>query len=133
LAEFTAQENVAIALRLAGLGKADSQSQALTWLDRVGLGARAAHLPAQLSGGERQRVAIARALAPQPPVVLMDEPTGNLDFETAEQIQALLQELTHEAKMALVLVTHDRGLAASTSRQLTLAGGRLVPFDAQPS
>ena len=133
LGEFSALENVALALRLAGHSKADSLRVGRSWLAEVGLAARADHLPATLSGGERQRVAIARALAPKPPVVLMDEPTGNLDYETAEQIQGLLKSLTQNANMALVLVTHDRGLAASTSRQLTLCGGQLVPFDGQPS
>jgi len=83
-------------------------------------------VPAMLSGGERQRVAIARALAPAPPVVLMDEPTGNLDSETADGIQQLLDQLVREAELALVLVTHDANLARTTDRVLTLQDGGLV-------
>lgn len=126
LAEFTALENVTVALRLSGHSVTDSQGIALDWLDRVGLAARAHHVPAMLSGGERQRVAIARALAPAPPVVLMDEPTGNLDSETADGIQQLLDQLVREAELALVLVTHDANLARTTDRVLTLQDGGLV-------
>ncbi|MGB0965456.1 MAG: ABC transporter ATP-binding protein [Litorivicinus sp.] len=126
LAEFTAQENVALGLRLAGHRSSDAMRIASQWLDRVGLGHRLSHAPSQLSGGERQRVAIARALAPAPPVVLMDEPTGNLDGETADQIQQMLSELVREAQLALVIVTHDLQLAQQTDRQLTLTGGKLA-------
>ena len=90
------------------------------------LGHRIDHVPAQLSGGERQRVAIARALAPAPPVVLMDEPTGNLDSQTADEIQGLLKTLVREASLALVIVTHDRELAGGADRVLTLSNGQLV-------
>ncbi len=126
LPEFSAQENVALALRLAGRRHTEAMGQAAEWLDRVGLGHRLAHVPGQLSGGERQRVAIARALAPSPSVVLMDEPTGNLDGETADQIQALLSQLVRESELALVIVTHDLTLARDTDRQLTLSGGQLA-------
>ena len=126
LGEFSAQENVALGLQLAGSGKKEAMAQAAEWLDRVGLGHRIGHVPAQLSGGERQRVAIARALAPAPPVVLMDEPTGNLDSQTADEIQGLLKSLVREASLALVIVTHDRELAGGADRVLTLSNGQLV-------
>lgn len=126
LAEFTALENVVLALRLSGKDHATSLHEAQHWLQRVGLGHRAGHVPATLSGGERQRVAIARALAPKPPVVLMDEPTGNLDSETASGIQALLHELVRDEGLGLVLVTHDAALANTTDRVLTLRDGALV-------
>lgn len=123
LAEFSALENVELALRLAG--QSDVTQTATHWLDRVGLGDRLHNRPGQLSGGERQRVAIARALAPMPPVILMDEPTGNLDGETADTIQAMLTELVRDTGLALVIVTHDRQLADGMDRVLTLAGGQL--------
>lgn len=126
LGEFSAQENVALGLQLAGSSKQQAMAQAAEWLDRVGLGHRIGHVPAQLSGGERQRVAIARALAPAPPVVLMDEPTGNLDSQTADEIQGLLKSLVREASLALVIVTHDRELADGADRVLTLSNGQLV-------
>jgi lipoprotein-releasing system ATP-binding protein len=126
LGEFSAQENVALGLQLAGSGKKEAMAQAADWLDRVGLGHRIGHVPAQLSGGERQRVAIARALAPAPPVVLMDEPTGNLDSQTADEIQGLLKSLVREASLALVIVTHDRELAGGADRVLTLSNGQLA-------
>ena len=126
LGEFSAQENVALGLQLAGSGKKEAMVQAAEWLERVGLGHRIGHVPAQLSGGERQRVAIARALAPAPPVVLMDEPTGNLDSQTADEIQGLLKTLVREASLALVIVTHDRELAGGADRVLTLSNGQLV-------
>lgn len=126
LGEFSAQENVALGLQLAGSRKKEAMAQAAEWLDRVGLGHRVGHVPAQLSGGERQRVAIARALAPAPPVVLMDEPTGNLDSQTADEIQGLLKSLVREASLALVIVTHDRELAGGADRVLTLSNGQLA-------
>ncbi len=92
----------------------------------VGLAERATHKPAQLSGGERQRVAIARALVNKPACVLMDEPTGNLDADNAQQIQALLNSLNREFGMAFVLVTHDRTLAAQQDRCLLLDHGKLT-------
>ena len=126
LGEFSAQENVALGLQLAGSSKKQAMTQAAEWLERVGLGHRIDHVPAQLSGGERQRVAIARALAPAPPVVLMDEPTGNLDSQTTDEIQGLLKTLVREASLALVIVTHDRELAGGADRVLTLSNGQLA-------
>lgn len=125
LAEFTALENASIPLLIAGKSKADAKQQATAMLEAVGLGARLSHKPAQLSGGERQRVAIARALVNKPACVLMDEPTGNLDADNAQQVQQLLNHLNREYGLAFVLVTHDRALAAQQDRCLVLDHGHL--------
>lgn len=126
LAEFTALENVAMPLLIGGVSKAKATAHATNLLGRVGLSARATHLPSQLSGGERQRVAIARALANQPKLVLADEPTGNLDEETATLIYELMLELNQELGTAFIVVTHDHALAAKLPRQLTMQQGKLV-------
>jgi putative ABC transport system ATP-binding protein len=123
LGGFTALENVMLPAELAGL--ADAESRARAALDRVGLSARLGHYPYQLSGGEQQRVAIARAYCGEPRILFADEPTGNLDHDTGERIVELLFELNRVAGTTLVLVTHDRGLAARCDRQLRLAQGRL--------
>jgi len=125
LKEFTAVENVALPLRVAGLNASQAQEAADKMLASVGLADRARHYPSQLSGGERQRVAIARALVHLPRYVLADEPTGNLDEATAEEISELLFELSERHGIALVLVTHNRDLAKRASRQLTLSNGLL--------
>ncbi len=125
LAEFSALENAAMPLLIAGQKKRDALLQAGELLAAVGLGARLEHRPAQLSGGERQRVAIARALVNKPACVLMDEPTGNLDADNAQQIHRLLNALNKEYGMAFVLVTHDRQLAALQDRCLVLDHGVL--------
>lgn len=120
---LTALENVMLPLELAG--QADARRQAFELLERVGLGARARHYPAQLSGGEQQRVAIARAFAGNPDVLFADEPTGNLDQKTGHRIVELLFALNREQGTTLVLVTHDTELAAYCDRVLELDDGRL--------
>jgi lipoprotein-releasing system ATP-binding protein len=110
---------------MLGSPKAESRARARELLERVGLGGRASHLPAQLSGGERQRVAVARALMNSPRLLLADEPTGNLDERTGEAVIDLLLGLSRETGTALVLVTHNPAHAARTGRTLTLHDGRL--------
>src|SRR5574341_388869 len=121
---LTALENVAVPLELAG--DADASVRARTLLDAVGLATRADHYPAQLSGGEQQRVALARACARRPPILLADEPTGNLDADSGSQVMALLRALHDEQGGTLVLVTHDPDLAASADRTVALRGGRVT-------
>ena len=128
LAEFSALENVAMPLLINNTPLDQVESRARTILQRVGLGARLQHKPAQLSGGERQRVAIARALVGEPATVLMDEPTGNLDRNTAEEIQSLMLELNRSLDIAFVVVTHDAELASQMDRMLKLDGGQLHPI-----
>ena len=120
---MTALENVAVPLELAG--EADAFGRARAELQAVGLGERTSHYPGQLSGGEQQRVAIARALAPRPPLIVADEPTGNLDGTTGEQIARLLFEATRTRGTTLVLVTHDPSLAARCERQVSVRQGRI--------
>lgn len=125
LPTLTALENVALSARLSGQGGREVTRRATALLERVGLAARAHHKPEQLSGGEMQRVAIARALMMDPPVLLADEPTGNLDSDTGKSILALLRGATSERR-TVVLVTHDPQLAAQGDRTLTMADGRLA-------
>ncbi len=123
LPTLTALENVMVPLELRGERWAEQRAR--TWLERVGLGDRLHHYPAQLSGGEQQRVSIARAFAPQPKMLFADEPTGNLDAENAKGIADLLFELNRTMGATLLLVTHDVELARRTGRILHLRGGRL--------
>ena len=125
LPEFTAVENVAMPLYVRGLPKAEADAEAAEWLEKVGMGHRLQHTPAALSGGERQRTAIARALVTRPAVVLADEPTGNLDRQTANQVFTLFRQLSAESGVAFVLVSHDVGLAAQLDRTLQLRDGVL--------
>ncbi|HEV8357367.1 MAG TPA: ABC transporter ATP-binding protein [Gemmatimonadales bacterium] len=127
LRDFTAQENVAMPLLIAGMPSEAASGRARTLLDSVGLGGRRHHLPAQLSGGEQQRVAVARALATQPALLLADEPSGNLDEANAEQLHALFAVLAREFRTAVVVVTHNRSLAARADRVLVLSEGVLAP------
>ena len=130
LPEFTAIENVAMPLLLRKeVPIKEARQQAVDLLERVGLGHRLEHRPGELSGGERQRVAIARALVTKPSLVLADEPTGNLDYDNAQSIFGLLAELQDTMKTALLMVTHDRNLAAMADRQMLLKNGKWENFD----
>lgn len=124
LPTLTALENVMVPAELRG--DTDPRARAAELLGQVGLGDRLDHYPSQLSGGERQRVAMARAFINRPRVLFADEPTGNLDAETAERIEGLLFDLNETADTTLVLVTHDEELAAQTERILRLRGGQIV-------
>jgi putative ABC transport system ATP-binding protein len=122
---LTALENVLVPMEIAGRREAGPRADAL--LAEVGLTERAHHYPSQLSGGEQQRVALARALSNDPPILLADEPTGNLDSTNGRHIMDLLLQVNHERRTTLVLVTHDRSLAALAERQLALRDGRPDP------
>jgi putative ABC transport system ATP-binding protein len=130
LPTLTALENVMVPAELRGT--ADPRDRAADLLDRVGLGDRLDHYPSQLSGGEQQRVAMARAFINEPRILFADEPTGNLDAETAESVEDILFGLNETADTTLVLVTHDRELANKTQRVLKLRGGRVVGEERQP-
>ncbi|MBN2056927.1 ABC transporter ATP-binding protein [bacterium] len=122
---LSARENIMVPLLLDGLAAGRAGRRADDLLELVGLGARAGHLPEELSGGEVQRIAVARALALAPPVLLADEPTGNLDRATGDRLMGLLRRVTIEQGRSLVMVTHDPAMAAAADRTLTLVDGRL--------
>jgi len=128
LPQKTAWENVALPLSYAGVGRRERKRRAHEMLERLGLATRAHHRPNELSGGQRQRVAIARALVTDPKVVLADEPTGNLDSDSSEDVMALLREIGSQGR-TLVLVTHAADVAAQASRVIAVRDGRVVDAD----
>src|ERR1700734_240001 len=130
---LSAQENVEVALAPIGVGSAERRARAAAALESVALDERARHLPSELSGGQQQRVAIARALVKEPKVVLADEPTGNLDTGTRDEIIGLLEHLWRERGLTLVLVTHDTSLARQAQRVGVMSKGRLtIKQDSRP-
>ena len=133
LREFTALENVMLPLLIAGEEDARARSRAEELLAAVGLAGRMTHRPAALSGGEQQRAAVARALAADPVLVLADEPSGNLDTGNSERLHQLFARLSREFETALVVVTHNRSLAARADRVLSLEGGLLMPLSSVES
>ena len=127
MGNLTALENVMLPLELTG--RRDARALAKEMLERVGLGARLAHYPKVLSGGEQQRVALARAFVVQPAVLLADEPTGSLDFATGETIMQLMFDLNREQGTTLVMVTHDRAIAARCDRRIVIEAGHVASMD----
>jgi lipoprotein-releasing system ATP-binding protein len=125
LPEFSALENVVMPGLIAGESRNEIRERALQLLQDVGLADRASHRPGELSGGEQQRVAIARALVMQPEVLLADEPTGNLDPDTGEEIEVLMKKLNHALKTTLIVVTHKESLSRAMDRRVGLVGGKL--------
>ena len=126
LAEFTAVENVMMPMLIAGVGRADAMKRALELLALVNMSHRTEHKPSALSGGEQQRVAIARALANNPSVVLADEPTGNLDSATREEIQQLFFDLRERLGQTFIIVTHDETLAEHSDRKIVMSDGNIL-------
>ncbi len=122
---LTAMENVELPLIYRGLGKVERHKLSTEALERVGLGNRSTHKPAQLSGGQQQRVAIARAIAARPPIILADEPTGNLDSKSGKDVMQILNELWREGR-TVILITHDTSIADAAHRIIRIADGKLV-------
>ena len=123
---FTARENVELSMSIAGLSRAERKKRAEEVLEVVGLKPRMNHKPAELSGGEQQRVAIARALANEPRFLLMDEPTGNIDSKTANEIVELVKRLNKERGVTIIMVTHDQRLAAQAKRMVQMSDGVII-------
>ena len=126
LPEFSALENVMMPLLIGGEKRSRAEGRALELLKGVGLSHRVTHRPGELSGGEQQRVAIARALVREPKLLLADEPTGNLDMKTSEEVHALLYEIQRQTGIALVIVTHNEQLAAGMARTIRMVDGKVV-------
>ncbi|MGD8606634.1 MAG: ABC transporter ATP-binding protein [Myxococcales bacterium] len=126
IADHNVLENVTLPLYYRGVGRAEREARAIELIERVGLGHRLTHRPAQLSGGEKQRVAIARAVAGEPRLILADEPTGALDTRTGSEVMALLREIHQARALTLIIVTHDAEIAAFCQRQVFMRDGRIV-------
>ncbi|GBR50993.1 lipoprotein releasing system ATP-binding protein LolD [Neokomagataea thailandica NBRC 106555] len=133
LGEFTALENVMLPQLVAGVSRGDAKARAVSLLERFGLGHRLDSLPGRMSGGEQQRAAIARALANRPRIILADEPTGNLDSGTSDQVFAELLRIVREEGAAALIATHNAELAARMDRTVTLRGGKIVPYELSPT
>ncbi len=131
LPEFTAAENVAMPLRMRGVGRGEAERQAVHWLQEVGLTDRASHRSGELSGGEQQRVALARALVTKPKVLMADEPTGDLDNRTAEAVFELIARLHRDYRLTSLIVTHNLGFARRCDRVLRLERGQAVEVSPQ--
>lgn len=131
ISNLTALENVMLPMEFAGINGRDAKGRTTYLLEQVGMAHRASHTPARLSGGEQQRVAIARALANRPELVLADEPTGNLDSGTGEEVVALLRDIVKKDGKTLIVVTHDERLAALADVRLNIRDGQLTPCKAQ--
>jgi len=131
LDNLSAVDNVAMALELSGISASDAEKAAINSLERVGLGDRMHHIPDQLSGGQQQRVAIARAIAGNRPILLADEPTGNLDIASGKEVLALFKELCHDEDnpISILMVTHDPDLASNADRMLLLKDGKTEASD----
>ena len=129
ISRTSALKNVELPMTYARVPKAKRAVRAQLLLERVGLGARKEHMPNELSGGQRQRVAIARALANEPPLILADEPTGNLDSKTTMEVLRLMQKIVREQDQTLVMVTHDNNLASYADRRIRIMDGRIVGIE----
>ena len=126
LPTLTAWQNVALPLHLAGVSRKEARAKAMSWVETVGLKDRGDHLPEELSGGEQQRVAMARALVLNPPLILADEPTGNLDSRTGQEVLSLLKQLQGQFASTILMVTHDAKAAGFCNRILSMQDGRLI-------